>query len=104
MPRTVITAPAAAEGLRAARDWLTQSGSGPVGRRRWTNLRSASRLLRDWPYAGPVSPDHPGCRYLISEGYFIVYEVNPDTGDSSTAGDVTVLAVFSPGIGSRGLP
>ena len=27
----------------------------------------------------------------------IVYRVDPDTGESSTAGDVRILAVFGPG-------
>lgn len=101
MPRKVMTAPAAAEGLRAARDWLTQPGSGSVGRQKWMNVRDARKRLRDLPYAGPPSPDHPGLRDLIREGYVIVYRVAPDTGDNATAGDVTVLAVFPPGIGSR---
>lgn len=67
MPRKVLTAPAAAEGFRVARDWLTQ----------------------------------PGLRNLVREGYVIVYRVDQDTGNSATAGDVMVLAVFPPGIGSR---
>jgi plasmid stabilization system protein ParE len=103
MPRKVTTAPAAAEGFRAARDWLTQPGSGPVGRQKWMNVRDARKRLRDFPYAGPPSPDHPGLRNPIREGYAIVYRVDPDTGDSATAGDVTVLAVFLPGIRRRGL-
>lgn len=30
------------------------------------------------------------------EGYRILYEVDPDTGDNATAGDVRVLRVFGP--------
>ncbi len=101
MPRKVITAPAALEDLRSARAWLTQPGSGPTGRARWETLQSARRDLRGWPYAGAQSPDHPNCRYVVSEGYFILYKVQPDTGDTKTAGDVIILAVFPPAVGSR---
>lgn len=31
------------------------------------------------------------------EGHRIAYEVEPDTGEDATAGDVTVLRVFGPG-------
>lgn len=103
MPRKVITSPTAAYGLRDARKWLTQPGSGPAGRRKWENIRDARRQLRQWPYSGPKSPEHPGCRYLIREGYLIVYQVDPDTGDAETAGDVTILAVFPPRLGTREL-
>ena len=103
MPRKVTTAPVAAEGFRAAHDWLTQPGSGPTGRRKWTNVRDARQRLRDFPYAGPESLEHPGCRYLIGEGYVIVYEVKPHTGDSATAGDIAILAVFPSGIGTLAL-
>jgi len=101
--RRVVTAPAAARGLRDAHRWLTQPGAGPVGRAKWENIRAARRWLRDWPYAGAESPEHPGCRALIAEGWQIVYQLTPDTGDGATAGDVMILAVFPPGIGERSL-
>ena len=41
---------------------------------------------------------------MICEGYFILYEVVPDTGDNATAGDVLILAVFPPGMGKRERP
>lgn len=104
MPRRVITAPAAAEGLRTARKWLMQPGSGERGRRRWEHLRDIRRTLRDWPYLGAASNDHPGCRYVACEEHYIIYEVVPDTGLSATAGDVIILAVFGPRRGSRDLP
>jgi plasmid stabilization system protein ParE len=103
MSRRVITAPTAAKGLRDARIYLTQPGSGPGGRQKWENIRDARRQLRERPYIGPQSPEHPGCRCLVREGYRIVYEISPDTGSTETAGDVTVLAVFPPGIGNRDL-
>lgn len=43
--RRVVTAPAAAEGLRAARAWLTQPGTGSAGRKRRENLRATRRRL-----------------------------------------------------------
>ena len=97
MPRRVIATPVAAEGFRAARKWLLQPGSGVGGRGRWNHLRAVKRQLRDWPYIGPESPEHPGGRYFVCEGHFIVYRVDPDTGDSATAGDVIILTVFGPG-------
>lgn len=103
MARRVVTSAAAATGLRDARLWLMQPGSGPAGRARWIRLRDARKQLGTLPYSGPASADHPGCRALVVEGYFIVYELDPDTGDSETAGDVTVLAVFPPGAGDRRL-
>jgi hypothetical protein len=51
----VIAAPAAAKGLRDARNYLTQPGSGPNGRKKWENIRTALRLLRDRRYAGSKS-------------------------------------------------
>lgn len=102
MARRVVTSAAAARGLRDARLWLLQPGSGPAGRARWVKVRDARRQLRTLPYLGPESPDYPGCRALVIEGY-LIYEVAQDTGDSETAGDVTVLAVFPPGAGDRSL-
>lgn len=75
----------------------------PAGRASWIRLRDARKQLCALPYSGPASADHPGCRALVVEGYLIVYELDPDTGDSETAGDVTVLAVFPPGAGDRTL-
>jgi hypothetical protein len=34
---------------------------------------------------------------VSTEGYRIVYVVDPDTGGNAEAGDVTVLRVFGPG-------
>ena len=45
-----------------------------------------------------VSPgDEPGTRQAFCEGHVVVYEVDPDTLDNATAGDVLVLRVFAPG-------
>jgi len=34
---------------------------------------------------------------MVTERHVVVYEVIPDTGRDTTAGDVTVLRVFGPG-------
>ena len=41
--------------------------------------------------------DEPGTRQAFCEGHVVVYEVDPDTLDNGTAGDVLVLRVFAPG-------
>jgi plasmid stabilization system protein ParE len=97
MQRKVITAPEAAAGLRQARSWLTQKGSGPNGRARWEQLRDARRMLKTHPYLGPEAADHAGMRCLVVSDYRIIYRVIADTGDSASAGDVLILAVFGPG-------
>ena len=97
MPRQVRTAPEAALALAAARRWLLQPGSGITGARRWNALRVARRSLRDHPYLGGESDEHPNHRQLVVSGYRLIYHLDPDTGDSATAGDVRIVAVFGPG-------
>lgn len=97
MPRRVTTAPGAVLALAAARRWLLQPGSGPAGARRWDALREARRSLRDHPYLGGESEEHPGHRQYVVSGYRLIYRVHPDTGDGATAGDVRIVAVFGPG-------
>jgi plasmid stabilization system protein ParE len=95
--RRVTTAPDAAKALGEARRWLLQDGSGIAGERRWAALRNARRSLREHPYIGRVSYDHPNHRQLIVAGYRLLYRVEPDTGVSATAGDIRIVAVFGPG-------
>lgn len=64
---------------------------------RWETLRDVRGRLKAHPYLGPASDEHEGCRVLVVSGYRLIYEVDPDTGDAATAGDVRVLAVFGPG-------
>jgi hypothetical protein len=97
MGRSVTIAPGAAIALREARLWLTQEGSGVDGRRRWAELKNARRRLREWPYFGGPSREHAGHRQLVVSGYRILYFVDSDTGDSGTAGNVRIVAVFGPG-------
>jgi hypothetical protein len=87
--------------LQDAQDWLTQPDSQAIGLRRWNALRNAQNRLRDWPYSGIESPEHPGRRVLFIAGYSVVYRIERDTGDSATAGHVVVLAIIPPGKGDR---
>ena len=34
---------------------------------------------------------------MVIEGHVVIYEIHPDTGRDTTAGDVLVLRVFGPG-------
>ena len=97
MMRPVVIAPVAAQGLRAARAWLMQPGSGAGGQRRWDNLRQTRRRLRDHPYLGQSMPEFPGCYGLLCEQHIIVYAIDPGTGDAATAGGIAILAIFGPG-------
>lgn len=36
-------------------------------------------------------------RQLVVSGYRVIYRVDHDTGEGSTAGDVRILALFGPG-------
>jgi hypothetical protein len=56
----------------------------------------AIRTLPSDPCFYPVG-SHPGVRELPCEGHRVMYVVDPDTGRSSTAGDILVLRVFGPG-------
>jgi hypothetical protein len=74
-----------------------QPGSGAAATRRLQHIRRVIRDLRDSPCLWPYG-DHPGIREIAVEGYRILYEVDPDTGDNATAGDVTILRLFGPGM------
>jgi len=96
-PRTLGYTPEARDDLGSIRSWLTQPGSGPAARRRLGAIRSAINRLRQDPCLHPSGQD-PGIRELpYAGGYRVLYRVVPDTGRSSTAGDVLVLPVFGPG-------
>lgn len=97
MARKVTTAPQAAEALRRARGWLTQTGAGLNGQARWDALRTARSRLRDHPYLGAPSAEQPGLRQFVVSEHRIIYRMDPDTGDGATAGNIRILAVFGPG-------
>jgi plasmid stabilization system protein ParE len=83
--------------LDAIRGWLTQPGAGLAARRRLTAVWAAIEQLTQYPCRHPVG-QHPGVRELpCGGGYRALYELNPDTGRSETAGNVLVLRVFGPG-------
>jgi plasmid stabilization system protein ParE len=84
--------------LREARAYLHQPGSGPNAWARWAALRAVRARLRTFPYLGGVSVEHPGLRQLVVAEHRILYRVDPDTGDSATAGDVLILLVLGPGM------
>ena len=98
MPRrTVELTEVATDDLNDAREWLHQPGAGRVAERRYQALTRAIRTLRAEPMRYRRDPEDPRQSIISVEGYRIIYEVTPDTGDNATAGDVTVLAVLGPG-------
>ena len=97
MVRRVTTAPDALEALRQARLWLTQTGLGPQGLARWLSLRDSRRRLVEYPYLGAPVDGHKGRYQIVVSEHRLIYRIDPDTGDSATAGDIRVLAVFGPG-------
>jgi plasmid stabilization system protein ParE len=96
LSRSLTIAPAALRDLVNVRDWLRQPGAGIVARRKLQNIRAAIRMLRQLPCLWAYG-DHPQIREIPVEGYRVLYEIRPDTGDSRTAGNVVVLRVFGPG-------
>ncbi len=103
MPRELSYTDKALADLDAAKDWLTQPGSGPAARRRLAAIWAAIEGLREHPCLRPVG-QHPGVRELpCVGGYRALYRVIPDTGRDETAGDVRVLRVYGPGQDRRRL-
>jgi plasmid stabilization system protein ParE len=101
MHRTVTTSTNALRALEEARKWLLQPGSGADAAKRWARLRNARRSLRQYPYLGAETAEIPGHRQIVVSGYRIIYQVTLDTGDSATAGDIRVVAIFGPGQEAR---
>ena len=58
-------------------------------------IRAAIQALRQHPCMWPLG-DHAGVRERHIEGYWIGYEVDPDTCRDATAGDVTSLRIIAP--------
>ncbi|MDR3535472.1 MAG: type II toxin-antitoxin system RelE/ParE family toxin [Acetobacteraceae bacterium] len=97
MPRKLRYTHRALADLDAIRLWQTQPGAGLAAVRQLIAIRAAIRRLRQDPCLHPCG-DHPGVRELPCEGgYRVLYQVDPDTGRSASAGDVMVLRVFGPG-------
>ncbi len=95
MASKVILSLVALSDLNQAKQWLSQPGAGETAKRKLRAIRGAIRQLSETPSRWPVR-DHPGVRESPIEGYRVMYEVFPDTGDDSTAGNVRVLRVFGP--------
>ncbi|MDR3506723.1 MAG: type II toxin-antitoxin system RelE/ParE family toxin [Caulobacteraceae bacterium] len=95
MPRQIRLSETAKADLLAARQWLTQSGAGGRAKARLRRITEAIKDLRRHPCRWPVG-DHPGVRERPVEGYRLMYEVAPDTGNDRSAGDVAVLRMFGP--------
>jgi plasmid stabilization system protein ParE len=96
LTRGLIYAPRALRDLDSIRLWFHQTGAGPRGRRSYGKIRAAIERLTGFPCLYSVG-DHPGWREMSCEGHRVIYRVEPDTGQSATAGDVLVLRVFGPG-------
>ena len=102
MPRRLSFTDNALADLEAAKNWLTQHGSGPAGWAKLEAILSAIENLRDHPCRWPPGR-HSGVRErLCASGWRALYEVDPDTGSDVTAGDVRVLRVYGPGQDRRG--
>jgi hypothetical protein len=90
VPRKLDYTDEAVADLTAVRRWLTQPGSGPRAQSKLPAIRAKIRLLRQNPFQWPIVY-HPDVRELpCAGGYQVFHEVTPDTGRSSTAGDVLV--------------
>jgi plasmid stabilization system protein ParE len=96
MSRKLQLSDKALDDLEAVRLWYRQPGAGRVAKRRTQAIAAAIRRLRQHPcrYA---RADRRGTRQMLIEGHVVIYEVHPDTGRDTTAGDVLVLRVFGPG-------
>jgi plasmid stabilization system protein ParE len=94
--RTLTLTPAALADLDGTAARLIQPGAGIVAWRRWQAILRGVACLRLAPCLYPLG-NHPGIREApLAAGYRALYRVIPDTGRSTTAGDVTVLRVFGP--------
>jgi len=96
LPRRLRFTDDALTDLAAAQSWPTQAGSGPAVRQRLAAIQADIRRLKQHPCLYPVV-DHPDVRELpCAGGYHVLYEVDPNTGDSAAAGSVIVLRVYGP--------
>jgi plasmid stabilization system protein ParE len=96
VPRIVRLTDEASDDLAAIRRWQTQPGSGAPAKRRVKAILAVLRRLKTMPCLYPPG-DEPGTRQAFCEGHVVIYEVDPDTLDNASAGDVLVLRVFAPG-------
>ena len=76
--------------LQAAKQWLTQPGSGRRSHGRYLGMLNAIADLTASPHRWPAS-DHVGFRKRSIEGYLVIYSID---GGRQT---VTIRRIFSPG-------
>ena len=93
--RTLVLAEDAIDDLAQVYRWYSQPGAGAVAAGHIKAIRAAVRGLVDHPCRYRRG-QHAGTRELIIRGHVVVYEVHPDTGEDSTAGDVFLVRVFGP--------
>jgi plasmid stabilization system protein ParE len=84
------------------RAWLTQEGAGTRALHALNAIVTAINDLPNAPLRWPASPDQPGYRNRIVDGYVIIYRVEPPAADETTSGSIQVLRVFAPGQDRRG--
>lgn len=97
MARSLELSDEAVDDLTEIIGWQTQPGSGQAARRRVQRIRVAIMRLKRDPCLFPVG-DRPGIREMATEaGHRVLYTVVPDTGRSSTSGNVYILRIFGPG-------
>jgi plasmid stabilization system protein ParE len=100
--RTVTPSHAALQDLANIRDWLRQPGSGRKAKATLNKIAASIDQLKRTPIRWRQG-EHPDTREIFVEGYRIVYDVIPDSGDNATAGNVRVLRVFGPGQDTKNL-
>ena len=96
MTRILSYTEEAIDDLAAVYGWLKQRGAGSAAARRMDRITSAIDRLWLNPCLYPFGR-HSGVREMSVEGHRVLYEVAPDTGRDSDAGDVLILAIFGPG-------
>lgn len=60
-------------------------------------MRDSRKWLRTYPYLGAPVEGHPRRYQMVVSEHRVIYRIDPDTGESMTAGDIRVVAVFGPG-------
>ncbi len=96
MARNIGLTPAAQRDLREVRLWFRQPGAGRTAETGFKRIVSAINGLARYPYAHAIK-EPPRVRMLVCEGHRILYTLAPDTGITSTAGEVVLIRIFGPG-------
>jgi plasmid stabilization system protein ParE len=83
--------------FEAVRAWFTQPGAGSAAKRRLQRIVLAIEGLPRVPCFYQTGAA-PGTRVMICQRHRVIYQLDPDTGDNITAGDVTILRILGPGM------